>query len=321
MGCCSNGLQRDRKTYDEFLGDISSCFSTKGRQVVDGMEHRRLVRHYYWKRGRRQNRLVTSLVYQVTSHPMRTLCIALRKLCRMDAILSHPSKDKYQVLPHTEYVTLEHWTPTNVARNPLDQFRSWFKEAIEGGVVKEPEAMSLSTATPSGIPSARVVLLKQVDSRGFVFFTNYTSRKSQEIVANPHAALVFYWREVCRSVRVVGSVEKLSREESDAYIRTRPVGSQLAAWASRQSTVIKEGVLEERLEKAAKRFGDGEIPPPDFWGGWRIIPMYVNAQTSRNTNSQNNQGRWSSGVESPLDCTTVCATFVPTNPPMTTFGE
>src|SRR5258705_11859879 len=124
-------------------------------------------------------------------------------LFKMDAIFSQPSRDKFQVLPHTEYITLEHLTPTNVAQNPLDQFRSWFKEVVEGGVVEEPEAMSLSTATLSGIPSARIVLLKQVDSRGFVFFTNYTSRKSQEIIANPYAALVFYWRELHRSVRVV----------------------------------------------------------------------------------------------------------------------
>jgi pyridoxamine-phosphate oxidase len=120
-----------------------------------------------------------------------------------------------------------------------------------------------------------MVLLKQVDSRGLVFFTNYTSRKSQEIMENPYAALVVYWREVFRFVRVVGSVEKLSPEESRAYIRTRPVGSQLGAWASRQSTIISEGELEERLKRVAKRFGDGEIPLPDFWGGWRVIPMYV----------------------------------------------
>jgi pyridoxamine-phosphate oxidase len=190
----------------------------------------------------------------------------------MDAIVPQPPKEKFQVLLHAEYQTLERITPANVTRNPLDQFRSWFKEAVEGGV-EEPEAMTLSTATLSGIPSARIVLLKQVDSHGFVFFTNYTSRKSQEIKANPYAALVFYWRELHRSVRVVGSVEKLSLEESDAYFRTRPVGSQLGAWASRQSTVIEEGELEGRLKKTAKQFGNGEVPSPDFWGGWRVIPM------------------------------------------------
>jgi len=215
----------------------------------------------------------------------------------MDPVYSQPSRDKFQVLPHTEYVTLEHLTPTNVARNPLDQFRSWFKEAVEGGVVKEPEAMSLSTATLSGIPSARIVLLKQVDSRGFVFFTNYTSRKSQEIIANPYAALVFYWRELHRSVRVVGSVEKLSRGESDAYFRTRPIGSQLGAWASRQSSTVEERELEECLKKTASRFENEEVPPPEFWGGWRVIPLYVAAvftisssSPSRNTILQTIKG-------------------------------
>lgn len=226
----------------------------------------------------------------------------------MDTILSQPSRDKFQVLPHTDYITVEHFSPTNVARNPLDQFRSWFTEVVEGGVVEEPEAMSLSTATLSGIPSARMVLLKQVDSRGFVFFTNYTSRKSQEIAANPYAALVFYWREVHKSVRVVGSVEKLSREESDAYFRTRPVGSQLGAWASRQSTVIQEGDLEEHLNRVKIRFRGGEVPPPDFWGGWRVIPMYVISQLKMQ-NSRKSQGKLNFGAENRPDCTTVCVTF------------
>ena len=195
-----------------------------------------------------------------------------RGLSRMDFVLSQTSPDKIQVLQHTQYVTSEHITPSNVARDPLDQFRAWFKEVGEGGVVKEPEATSLSTATPSGVPSARMVLLKQVDSRGFVFYTNYTSRKSQELMSNPHAALVFFWREVHRSVRVVGSVEKLSKEESAAYFHSRPIGSQLGAWASKQSSVIGEGELEERLQRVTERFGDREVPAPEFWGGWRVIP-------------------------------------------------
>ena len=211
----------------------------------------------------------------VTLHSVTSHLYHSSRLPRMDANAPQRSEDKFQIFPnHTEYSTIEHLTPDHVTQNPLDQFRFWFNEAVEGGV-EEPEAMTLSTATLSGIPSARIVLLKQVDSRGFLFFTNYTSRKSQEIKANPYAALVFYWRELHRSIRVVGSVEKLSREESDTYFRTRPVGSQLGAWASRQSTVIEEGELEERLQKTVKRFGDGEVPSPDFWGGWRVIPMYV----------------------------------------------
>jgi pyridoxamine-phosphate oxidase len=141
--------------------------------------------------------------------------------------------------------------------------------------------MTLSTATPSGIPSARVVLFKQLDSRGFVFFTNYTSRKSQELLSNPNAAIVFYWSEVHRSVRALGKVEKISREESEAYFKGRPVGSRLGAWASKQSSVVGEGEVNARLKKLEERFGtkdgdqNGDVPLPDFWGGWRIVPRYV----------------------------------------------
>jgi len=196
----------------------------------------------------------------------------------MDVVLSQPEPDKLQVLPHHQYVTAEHLTPSSVSPSPLDQFRLWFKQAVEGGQVQEPEAMSLSTATPTGIPSARIVLLKQVDARGFVFFTNYTSRKSHELIANPHAALVFYWREIHRSVRVTGRVEKLTYKESDEYFQSRPIGSRVGAWASRQSTVIGESELDSRLKKLQDRFrvhesqDGGDVPTPDFWGGWRVIP-------------------------------------------------
>lgn len=121
------------------------------------------------------------------------------------------------------------------------------------------------------MPSARIVLLKQVDNRGFVFFTNYTSRKSQELDGNPRAALVFYWRELSRSVRVIGGVEKLTKQENEEYFHSRPVGSQLGAWASKQSSVIGEGELDVRLNKAQEKFGES-VPAPDFWGGWRVIP-------------------------------------------------
>ncbi|KAG5639441.1 hypothetical protein H0H81_002312 [Sphagnurus paluster] len=179
--------------------------------------------------------------------------------------------DQLKVLPHHQYITAEGLSPTTVAASPIDQFRTWFKEAVEGGVVQEPEAMSLSTATPSGIPSARMVLFKELDPHGFVFFTNYTSRKSQELLANPHAALVFYWREVHRSVRVVGTVEKVTTEESAEYFHSRPVESQLGAWASRQSTVVGEGEVHKQLHKLKEKFGN-EVPLPEFWGGWRVVP-------------------------------------------------
>lgn len=199
----------------------------------------------------------------------------------MDDVITQPTPDKIKVLPHEQYITKDHLTPNNAPPSPLDQFCTWFKEAVEGGQVKEAEAMSLSTVSPLGVPSARIVLLKQVDRRGFVFFTNYTSRKSQEIVANPHAALVFYWREVHRSVRVVGQVEKLTPEENDEYFQSRPIGSRVGAWASRQSQVISEDYLDSRLHKLHERFGvrdgqgDGVVPTPEFWGGWRVIPECV----------------------------------------------
>lgn len=195
----------------------------------------------------------------------------------MDKVIDQPSPDKLKVLPHRQYVTEDHLTPSNAPPDPLDQFRSWFKEAVEGDDVNEAEVMTLSTATPTGVPSARMVLLKQVDSRGFVFFTNYTSRKSKELAENPHAALTFYWREIHRSVRVVGRVEKVTRQESEEYFQSRPLGSRLGAWASKQSTVIGEGELDVRLQKVRERFGvegdkEGHVPTPEFWGGWRVIP-------------------------------------------------
>lgn len=199
----------------------------------------------------------------------------------MDVVISQPSPDKIQVLAHPQYHSPDELSPSVVSKSPLDQFRKWFKEAVENENVKEPELMSLSTATVSGIPSARMVLFKQLDSRGFVFFTNYTSRKSQELESNPHAALIFYWREIHRSVRVVGRVEKISREESEEYFKSRPLGSRLGAWASKQSTVVQEGEVGARLKSLEDRFNvresdkDADIPLPDFWGGWRVIPKFV----------------------------------------------
>lgn len=196
----------------------------------------------------------------------------------MDVVIS---PDKIKVLPHNQYHTSDSLSPSTVSPSPLDQFRTWFKEAVQDGAVHEPEAMTLSTATSAGIPSSRVVLFKELDSKGFVFFTNYTSRKSQELDANPHAALVFYWREIHRSVRVLGRVEKISRQASDEYFKSRPVGSRMGAWASKQSTVVEEGEVAERLKKLETRFAphegdkDVEVPLPDFWGGWRVLPEYV----------------------------------------------
>lgn len=202
----------------------------------------------------------------------------VRTLYRLMADNIQASSDTIRVLPHTQYHTKGSLSPSNVAPNPLEQFRIWFTEA--SAKVSEPEIMTISTATASGIPSARTVLFKQVDSTGFVFFTNYTSRKSKELLENPNAALVFYWKELRKQVRILGKVERLSKEENEEYFRTRPIGSQLGAWASKQSTVIGEGEIEQRLEKYRQRFhvdeGDSssaQIPVPDFWGGWRVVPQ------------------------------------------------
>ena len=185
--------------------------------------------------------------------------------------------------------------PSLVHTDPLVQFREWFKVAQsplnpeQGGSsvttptftpksrVLEPEAMSLATATAAGVPSTRALLLKEVDQLGFVFFTNYTSRKSKELLENPHAALGFYWRETHQQVRVVGRVEKLEADRSDQYCHSRPLNSQLGAWASPQSQVIGEDELAQRLKLVEEKFGtnefkEKEIPRPDFWGGWRVVP-------------------------------------------------
>ncbi|KAI0322008.1 pyridoxamine 5'-phosphate oxidase [Amylostereum chailletii] len=186
---------------------------------------------------------------------------------------------KLEILDHQQYNAPSHLTPDTVLPSPLDQFRAWFAEIQP--YVREPEAMSLSTATARGVPSARVLLLKQVDDRGFVFFTNYGSRKSREMDETGWAAMAWYWREVSRQVRVVGKVEKVGTEESEAYFRSRPLGSRIGAWASKQSTVVAEGEVAKRVEEAKAKFGvqgedeTAEVPLPEFWGGWRVVPHEV----------------------------------------------
>lgn len=194
----------------------------------------------------------------------------------MDKIIS-ASSNGIHVLPQAQYNSpLGALGPSSVSPDPLQQFQDWFKQAIDAGV-PEPEAMSLSTVSlgPSPLPSARVVLLKTLDTRGFVFYTNYTSRKSRELEQNPVAALVFYWKDINRSVRVVGNVEKVSVEDATTYFRSRPRESQLGAWASRQSTVVGEHDVAQRLEEMKARFDGRDVDKPDFWGGWRVVPTYV----------------------------------------------
>ena len=187
----------------------------------------------------------------------------------LGTVIAQPSPDSLKVTAHEQYNTPDHLTPANILPDPLAQFRQWFT-AIQS-VVHEPEAMTLSTVTAAGVPSSRTVLLKQVDAHGFVFFTNYASRKSRELTENPRAALSFYWREVAKQVRVVGRAERISRAESEEYFHSRPLGSQIGAWASRQSSVVAEGQVQARAGYLTEKFGD-EVPAPDFWGGWRIIP-------------------------------------------------
>jgi pyridoxamine 5'-phosphate oxidase len=154
--------------------------------------------------------------------------------------------------------------------NPLEQFKSWLRESIDANV-NEPNAMNLSTVTSENRPSSRIVLLKGVDS-GFVFFTNYQSKKSQELLANPFAALTFFWPEMERQVRIEGSVEKISDSESDEYFLSRPIESQIGAWTSPQSEEIpNRNYLEKRKEAMETRFASEELTRPPHWGGFRLL--------------------------------------------------
>jgi len=167
---------------------------------------------------------------------------------------------------------LKHLSERTFHPDPIEQFRRWFKGA-ERARVPEPNAMTLATNAHRRRPSARMVLLKGVDQRGFQFFTNYESRKGRELAANPQAALVFYWREVNRQVRVIGRVSKLPAAESDTYFATRPRRSRIAAVASRQSSVIaSRAALEARYAAIAAKYPDGAAPRPINWGGYGVHP-------------------------------------------------
>jgi pyridoxamine 5'-phosphate oxidase len=163
----------------------------------------------------------------------------------------------------------------DVSPDPIAQFSRWFSEAL-AAEVEEPNAMVLATATADGAPSARVVLLKGVDERGFVFFTDYRSRKAAELEANPRAALVFRWSELERQVRITGGAERTGVEESESYYRSRPLGSRLGAWVSHQSRPIpSRAVLEQGLVEMERRFADGDVPLPPHWGGYRVRPETI----------------------------------------------
>lgn len=162
-----------------------------------------------------------------------------------------------------------------VSADPIQQFGVWWQEALQSEIV-EVNAMTLATANEQGVPSARIVLLKGYDERGFVFFSNYESKKAGDLQVNPVASLVFFWKELERQVRISGSVEKVTELESDQYFQSRPEGSRIGAWASPQSTVISSRqVIEEKVEALQAAFEGKEIPRPLHWGGYRVVPTKI----------------------------------------------
>ncbi|EEF61016.1 pyridoxamine 5'-phosphate oxidase [Pedosphaera parvula] len=160
-------------------------------------------------------------------------------------------------------------------QDAIKQFQKWFQQALAGKLT-EPNAMTLATANKEGFPSARIVLLKGVDERGFTFFTNYESRKGRELTENPNASLVLYWPEMERQVNIAGTVTRVSREESALYFNSRPKGSRLAAWVSAQSEVIENrAALEEKLTSLSSQHAGEEVPLPPFWGGYCLNPSRI----------------------------------------------
>lgn len=163
---------------------------------------------------------------------------------------------------------------SDVCKDAFEQFNTWWKEALNSEIV-EVNAMTLATATKTGLPTARIVLLKDYDERGFVFFTNYYSHKGRQMEDNPHAALVFFWKELERQVRIEGTIEKVSDTESDAYFFSRPVSSRIGAWASPQSeTINARDILEKNVKKLSAQFGEA-VPRPVHWGGYRVLPKLI----------------------------------------------
>lgn len=174
----------------------------------------------------------------------------------------------------TDYIKSE-LHEAQVNQDPIQQFITWFNEALHSEVI-EPNAMTLATATTSGQPNARTVLLKHIDDRGFVFFTNYDSQKGKEIAENKKVSLLFFWPELERQVRVQGTVEKIPFVESETYFHSRPRGSQLGALASHQSARIdSRDVIEQKLTELEEKYKDSEVPLPDYWGGYCVKPLQM----------------------------------------------
>jgi len=163
----------------------------------------------------------------------------------------------------------------DAAVNPLTQFQKWWDQVIATEIV-EPNAMTLATASSDGLPSARIVLLKGFNDKGFVFYTNYESYKAMQLNENPKACLVFHWKELERQVRIMGIVVKVATSESDEYYQSRPIGSRIGAWASPQSQVIKNREwLEQEFEKRKTEFSGGDVPRPQHWGGYLVKPVII----------------------------------------------
>ena len=161
---------------------------------------------------------------------------------------------------------------SNVSSNPFGQFSEWMREAIDAEIL-DPNAMTLATADKNGVPSARIVLLKSIDEKGLVFYTNYESKKGKELAENPKASVVFFWKELERQLRIVGAVERISKKESKEYFLTRPYESQIGALVSKQSSEIKNRKsLEEKFEEIKNKYPENKVPLPEFWGGFRIVP-------------------------------------------------
>lgn len=170
---------------------------------------------------------------------------------------------------------LQTLSEADVTADPIAQFGKWWDEAVKSDIV-EVNAMTLATADKNGIPSARIVLLKEYDAKGFVFFTNYNSKKGEQLLQNPNACLVFFWKELERQVRITGTTEKISMEESIAYFNKRPDGSKIGAWASPQSLAVAgKAWLKETFDYYRERFKHGEIPKPPHWGGYRVKPFTI----------------------------------------------
>ncbi|NII24823.1 pyridoxamine 5'-phosphate oxidase [Pseudoflavitalea sp. X16] len=190
-------------------------------------------------------------------------------------------------------------TEQQAKKDPIDQFSQWWEEAV-AAEIEEVNAMTLATASSTGIPDARIVLLKEYDANGFVFFTNYTSAKGQQMEENPHATLVFFWKELERQVRISGRVERVSEEESDQYYNSRPEGSRIGAWASPQSQVIESREwLDQQDQQFRELFRSKPILRPPHWGGYRVKPVRIEFWQGRSNRlhdrlyyTLNQQGSW-----------------------------